>query len=135
MSQRLNYRRQCHYKVRSNKQRTIRTPGDKLVYFRLRKKDGFKTCGDCHQILHGVSVKRGERQRRQAKHKRTVSRAYGGVLCHKCVRARVSRAFLYEEQRAVAAINAEKVKAEKHKQVEAEKRAARRGNLGAKLAP
>jgi ribosomal protein L34E len=39
--------------------------------------------------------------KRLAKHKKTVHRAYGGVLCASCVRTRVVRAFLVEEQKIV----------------------------------
>lgn len=39
--------------------------------------------------------------KRLAKHKKTVHRAYGGVLCAGCVRTRVVRAFLVEEQKIV----------------------------------
>ena len=37
-----------------------------------------------------------------SKHReRTVSRAYGGSRCHACVKARIVRAFLIEEQKIV----------------------------------
>ena len=35
------------------------------------------------------------------KHERTVNRAYGGVLCACCVKDRVLRAFIVEEQKTV----------------------------------
>ncbi len=35
------------------------------------------------------------------KHERTVNRAYGGVLCAGCVKDRVLRAFIVEEQKTV----------------------------------
>jgi len=36
--------------------------------------------------------------------KKTVKRAYGGVLCHKCVKERIVRAFLIEEQKIVVKV-------------------------------
>lgn len=36
-----------------------------------------------------------------SKRQKTVRRTYGGVLCHKCVRERIVRAFLIEEQKIV----------------------------------
>lgn len=41
---------------------------------------------------------------------KTVSRAYGGSRCHTCVRQRIVRAFLIEEQKIVKKIQAEKLK-------------------------
>ena len=46
--------------------------------------------------------------RRTVKRERTVSRAYGGSCCHKCVRERIVRAFLLEEQKAVKKVLAER---------------------------
>ena len=42
------------------------------------------------------------------KRERTVSRAYGGSRCAKCVRQRVVRAFLIEEQKIVKQMMIEK---------------------------
>lgn len=36
--------------------------------------------------------------------KKTVKRAYGGVLCHKCVKEKIVRAFLIEEQKIVVKV-------------------------------
>lgn len=33
-----------------------------------------------------------------------VKRAYGGVLCHKCVKEKIVRAFLIEEQKIVVKV-------------------------------
>lgn len=48
---------------------------------------------------------------------KTVSRAYGGSRCHTCVRQRIVRAFLIEEQKIGKKVLAEKLK--KSKKVEA----------------
>lgn len=37
---------------------------------------------------------------------KTVSRTFGGVLCHKCLRERIIRAFLITEQKVVKALKA-----------------------------
>lgn len=44
---------------------------------------------------------------------KTVSRAYGGSRCHKCVRNRIVRAFLVEEQKISKKVWAEKQKKSK----------------------
>jgi len=41
---------------------------------------------------------------------KTVSRAYGGSRCHKCVKQRIVRAFLIEEQKIVKKVLLEKSK-------------------------
>ena len=51
-----------------------------------------------------------------AKHERTVSRAYGGSRCAECVRNRIVRAFLIEEQKIVKSVL--KVKEKEKKAVE-----------------
>jgi large subunit ribosomal protein L34e len=42
------------------------------------------------------------------KRERTVSRAYGGACCAGCVKQRIIRAFLLEEQKAVKKVLAER---------------------------
>ena len=44
---------------------------------------------------------------------KTVARAYGGSRCHACVKLRVIRAFLVEEQKIVKKVLAEKLKRSK----------------------
>jgi large subunit ribosomal protein L34e len=44
------------------------------------------------------------------KREKTVSRAYGGSRCHECVRGRIVRAFLIEEQKISKKVLAEKLK-------------------------
>ena len=44
------------------------------------------------------------------KRDKTVSRAYGGSRCHQCVKQRIVRAFLIEEQKIVKKVMAEKSK-------------------------
>ncbi len=41
---------------------------------------------------------------------KTVSRAYGGSRCHACVKQRIVRAFLIEEQKIVKKVLADKSK-------------------------
>lgn len=48
--------------------------------------------------------------KRAKKREKTVSRAYGGSRCAHCVKTRVVRAFLIEEQKIVKAMLMEKMK-------------------------
>lgn len=50
-----------------------------------------------------------------SKPKKTVQRAYGGSRCGNCVRDRVVRAFLIEEQKIVKKVLKEQSKTEKKK--------------------
>lgn len=42
-----------------------------------------------------------------ARRLKTVSRTFGGVLCHKCLRERIIRAFLIDEQKVVKVLRAQ----------------------------
>lgn len=113
MSQRLHYRRRLSYNTRSNKVRIVKTPGGKLTYIYVTKKAGVPKCGDCHKELQGIpSLRPIEYSRISKRHKR-VNRAYGGSRCHGCVRNRILRAFLLEEQKIVKKMLKNKAAAEK----------------------
>nr|Q1WBV0.1 RecName: Full=Large ribosomal subunit protein eL34; AltName: Full=60S ribosomal protein L34 [Vicugna pacos]ABD90466.1 ribosomal protein L34 [Vicugna pacos] len=106
MVQRLTYRRRLSYNTASNKTRLSRTPGqqDRLplhqegresTYIRMWRVPRQTARGPCceTQVLMRLS-----------KTKKHVSRAYGGSMCAKCVRDRIKRAFLIEEQKIVVKV-------------------------------
>ncbi|ORZ33601.1 ribosomal protein L34e-domain-containing protein [Catenaria anguillulae PL171] len=100
MVQRLQYRRRLSYNTKSNKVRVVKTPGGKLVYHYELKKAGSPTSTN----LRGTSAHPALRPRKYAtlsKRQKTVSRTYGGSRCAHCVRERILRAFLIEEQKIV----------------------------------
>ncbi|EDO05765.1 ribosomal protein L34 family protein [Babesia bovis T2Bo] len=101
MVQRVVLRRHCRYNTRSNKQRKVKTPGGRLVVQRRVKVAQGPKCGDCKCKLAGIPALRPHLYRNLKKRERRVSRAYGGVRCHKCVKDRIIRAFLKEEQKAL----------------------------------
>ncbi|CAG0886036.1 unnamed protein product [Cyprideis torosa] len=101
MVQRLTYRRRLSYNTSSNKRRIVRTPGGSLRYLYEKKKGSIPKCGDCKKKLCGVKPARPRERTRQTKRLKKVYRAYGGVICHKCVRQRIVRAFLIEEHKLV----------------------------------
>lgn len=121
MVQRLCYRTRNTYKTASNKQKVVKTPGNKLVYQRISKAGSKVKCGDCKKPLNGIPALRPREYSRLDKHERTVSRAYGGSRCPKCVRSRILRAFLFEEKRCVAAVLMEKKRREKAETVKSTK--------------
>uniref|UniRef100_A0A8C6TBT0 Large ribosomal subunit protein eL34 n=1 Tax=Neogobius melanostomus TaxID=47308 RepID=A0A8C6TBT0_9GOBI len=94
MVQRLTYRRRLSYNTASNKTRLSRTPGNPPK----------SACGICPGRLRGVRAVRPQVLMRLSKTKKHVSRAYGGSMCAKCVRDRIKRAFLIEEQKIVVKV-------------------------------
>merc|ERR1712187_670737 len=96
-----------------NKQKKVTTPGGKLIIHQLKKKAKGPHCGDCGKKLIGVPNLRPHEYRLLKKRERRVNRAYGGSRCATCVRTRVLRAFLIEEQKCVKQVLAEKFSAQK----------------------
>ena len=61
-------------------------------------------CMNCHIVLPGIKhmSAKGHHSFQNSHHReKTMSRAYGGSRCHTCVRQRIVRAFLIEEQKIV----------------------------------
>ncbi|XP_043652579.1 60S ribosomal protein L34 [Drosophila teissieri] len=108
MVQRLTLRRRLSYNTRSNKRRIVRTPGGRLVYQYVKKNPTVPRCSQCKEKLHGITPSRPSERPRMSKRLKTVSRTYGGVLCHSCLRERIVRAFLIEEQKIVKALKSQR---------------------------
>lgn len=99
--QRLTYRRRLSYNTSSNRVRIIRTPGNVLRYLYIKKNGKLPRCGDCHRALQGIPALRPRVYARLSKNKKSISRSYGGSRCANCVKNRIMRAFLIEEQKIV----------------------------------
>ena len=65
-------------------------------------------CGDCKTSLPGIKHMSNPEFKNAKKRETTVTRAYGGSRCANCVRQRIIRAFLVEEQKIVKRVLAEK---------------------------
>jgi large subunit ribosomal protein L34e len=106
MAQRLTLKRRLSYNTLSNKRRVVKTPGGRLTYQYIKKGPSFPVCGDagCKIKLNGVVPARPREWSRMSRRLKTVSRAYGGSRCANCVRNRVVRAFLIEEQKIVSKV-------------------------------
>jgi large subunit ribosomal protein L34e len=104
MSQRLTLRRRLSYNTSSNRRKIVKTPGGKLTYHYIKKKASFPKCGDCKIKLNGVVPARPKKLMTMSKRLKTVNRTYGGSRCAKCVRERVIRSFLIEEQKIVTKV-------------------------------
>ncbi|XP_062518381.1 large ribosomal subunit protein eL34-like [Corticium candelabrum] len=104
MGQRLVYRRRLSYNTKSNRRRISKTPGGRLVYLYTKKPGKVPRCGDCKEKLRGLPAVRPKKLMSMSRRKKTVSRSYGGSRCAKCVRERIVRAFLIEEEKIVVRV-------------------------------
>jgi len=98
---RLTFRRRVSYNTTSNNVRIIKTPGGRLRYLHIKKKGSPVKCGDCGTKLPGIPALRPREYATVSRPTKTVQRAYGGSRCGNCVKDRIVRAFLIEEQKIV----------------------------------
>jgi len=98
---RLKYRRRQSYNTSSNLVRIIKTPGGRLRYLHIKKKGSPPKCGDCGIKLPGIPALRPHEYAQISRPNKSVQRAYGGSRCGNCVKDRIVRAFLIEEQKIV----------------------------------
>uniref|UniRef100_A0A8C5P5H4 Large ribosomal subunit protein eL34 n=1 Tax=Jaculus jaculus TaxID=51337 RepID=A0A8C5P5H4_JACJA len=91
MVQRLTCRRRLSYNTATNKTRLI-----VCLYTKKVGKAPKSACGMCPGRLRGFCAMRPKVLMR--------FRAYGGSVCAKCVRDRIERAFLTEEQKIVVKV-------------------------------
>ncbi|CAH0044109.1 unnamed protein product [Clonostachys solani] len=114
-SQRVTYRRRNGWNTRSNRTRVVRTPGGELRVLHIKKRGTAPKCGDCGSKLSGIPALRPREYAQISKPKKTVQRAYGGSRCGNCVRDRIVRAFLIEEQKIVKKVLKEQEQSQKKK--------------------
>jgi large subunit ribosomal protein L34e len=76
----------------------------------IKKSRSGPKCGDCKVSLPGIKHMDSKGFKLAKSKDKTVSRAYGGSRCHNCVKQRIVRAFLIEEQKIVKKVLLEKSK-------------------------
>ena len=101
MAPRLVIRGKYNYHTPSNILKRVKTPGGRLTLHKVRKVRNPIVCGDTGVQLNGIKRLDKCEWRNAPRRVRTVSRAYGGVLCSKAVRHRIMRAFLNEELKCI----------------------------------
>eukprot|EP00244_Chara_vulgaris_P009331 TRINITY_DN394_c0_g1_i1.p1 TRINITY_DN394_c0_g1~~TRINITY_DN394_c0_g1_i1.p1 ORF type:complete len:121 (+),score=16.02 TRINITY_DN394_c0_g1_i1:235-597(+) len=101
MVQRLTYRRRHSYATKSNQTRVVKTPGGRLTIQYPGKRGQGPKCAKCPKRLPGIPHLRPTEYKRLSLRQKRVNRAYGGSMCANCVRERIVRAFLVEEQKIV----------------------------------
>ncbi|ORX52990.1 60s ribosomal protein l34-b [Piromyces finnis] len=101
MVQRVTFRRRLSYNTKSNNNRVVKTPGNRLVFHHISKNAKVPRCAESGVPLSGIKALRPRKYQSISKTKKHVNRAYGGNLSASCVRSRIIRAFLIEEQKIV----------------------------------
>ncbi|KAL7346079.1 ribosomal protein L34 [Encephalitozoon intestinalis] len=89
------------YKTRSNRRIKIRTPSGKLVNRRMKKHSKKHRCHECNTVLGSIARMRPAEFSRQKVSARRVNRAYGATICGRCVKEKITGAFLADEERIV----------------------------------
>eukprot|EP00598_Pedospumella_elongata_P001876 CAMPEP_0184976378 /NCGR_PEP_ID=MMETSP1098-20130426/7347_1 /TAXON_ID=89044 /ORGANISM="Spumella elongata, Strain CCAP 955/1" /LENGTH=117 /DNA_ID=CAMNT_0027499241 /DNA_START=94 /DNA_END=447 /DNA_ORIENTATION=+ len=98
------------FRTNTNRVKTILTPGGRHTAQYIAKARKGPKCGDCKISLPGIKHMNSTEFKNAKSREKTVSRAYGGSRCHTCVRNRIVRAFLIEEQKIGKKVLAEKLK-------------------------
>ena len=101
MAPRLVIRGKYNYHTDSNILKRVKTPGGRLTFQKSAKVRNPIICGDTGVQLNGIKRLDKCEWKNAPKRVRTVSRAYGGVLCSSAVRHRIMRAFLNEELKCI----------------------------------
>ncbi|KAH8599684.1 putative 60S ribosomal protein L34 [Bisporella sp. PMI_857] len=100
-SNRLTYRRRNPYNTKSNKVRVVKTPGGSLRYLHIKKAGTAPKCGDCGIKLPGIPALRPREYSQISRPRRPFSAHMADRDVANCVRDRIVRAFLIEEQKIV----------------------------------
>jgi len=77
------------YKSRSLRRVYTKLSGSKVVVHYKKRKPSKAVCNECGAVLMGVPRERPYNMQNMAKTKKRPSRPYGGVLCSKCMRAKL----------------------------------------------
>ena len=114
---RVTMTRRHAYRTKSNRVKTIRTPGGAYEAQYMKKHRRGVICGEpgCNTPLPGIKHMDKRGFKTSVHRMKTVSRPYGGNRCGECTKQRILRAFLVEEQKIVKKVLAEKLGGKKGK--------------------
>jgi large subunit ribosomal protein L34e len=76
-------------RTRSKRRVFVRSPSGKVNLHLEKRKPIAPKCGSCGAILKGVARVRASMLKTLSKTKKRPERPYGGVLCGKCMRAKM----------------------------------------------
>ncbi|ELP90475.1 60S ribosomal protein L34-A, putative [Entamoeba invadens IP1] len=97
MAPRITYIRKHSYNTRSNRIHIVKTAGSKMTVQHVMKRASGPHCSECGAELQGIDHVRSHMYRWMPHFKRSVTRAYGGNKCAKCVQKAILRSFLISE--------------------------------------
>ena len=76
-------------KSRTLRRISVKTPGGKTVMHYKERKPKVAHCSKCRAVLKGIPRARPIRMATLTKSKKRPSRPYAGVLCSRCLRAKI----------------------------------------------
>ncbi|KAI8031375.1 60S ribosomal protein L34 [Camellia lanceoleosa] len=102
MVQRLTYRKRHSYATKSNQNRVVKTPGGRLVYQSTKKRASGPKCPVTGKRIQGIPHLRPAEYKRSrlSRNRRTVNRAYGGVLSEQKIVKKVLKIQKSKEKQA-----------------------------------
>jgi large subunit ribosomal protein L34e len=77
------------HKSKSMRKVFVRTPGAKTVVHRRKRKPKKAHCAGCGKVLPGVANERPHKMKTMPKTKKRPERPYAGMLCSRCMRAKI----------------------------------------------
>ncbi|RLG14556.1 MAG: 50S ribosomal protein L34e [Candidatus Nanohalarchaeota archaeon] len=72
----------------------VRLPSGRRTMHFVKRKVGPALCAVCKTKLPGVASERAAKMRKISMAKKTVSRAYGGYMCAKCLRNKIKQEYI-----------------------------------------
>ncbi len=78
------------FRTRTFRKVFVKTPGSKTVLHYRKRKPKKQVCANCKKPLSGVVRERPYKMQNLAKTKKRPERSYGGVLCSKCSRLKLT---------------------------------------------
>ncbi len=78
------------FKTKSVKKMYKRIPGGKTVIHYKKEKPGIQKCAECKKPLHGIPKLSTSKLSGMPKTKKRPQRSYGGYLCSKCSRRKIT---------------------------------------------
>lgn len=87
------------YRTRKWKKKWVRTPGGELIISYRKPKPKIAKCSNCKKPLFGIPRERPYKMRNLAKTKKRPERAYGGYLCGKCLKEKITNKAIETSQK------------------------------------
>ena len=104
-SNRVSKRGRFSYSTKSNKTKSVRTPGNNLNVLKLNKKKTQRICPIQKNKIKGVKIPGSRRYTDSSNKSKKISRVYGGCLSIQALKKNIKKSFLTEEKRLAKKIH------------------------------